>query len=244
MCDICTSKEAGWRGWQELPPPRQCKPVGEWIDLSHCLTEDLSRIPSLPAPTFRRISQLSENSPNVTEIKMVTHFGTHLDAPCHFIQGAPSAEQIPLDRLHGPGVVWRIDVAPLSEITVEQLEQARPIMQRGDIVLISTNWARHIGTSLYEDQPHLSLAAAQWLVDHGAKIVAVDFSTPDLTAYKRPPGFRWPVHKIMLSNGVLIAEHLTNLAPLEGRTVEAMFMGLNIRGSDGLPARVLARAAV
>jgi kynurenine formamidase len=41
---------------------------------------------------------------------------------------------------------------------------------------------------------------------------------------------------------VLIAEHITGLAPLAGRRAEIMFLGLNIAGSDGAPARAIARA--
>ena len=37
----------------------------------------------------------------------------------------------------------------------------------------------------------------------------------------------------LLSQGVLIAEHVTSLAPLSGRCTEIMFLGLNIAGSDG-----------
>ena len=37
------------------------------------------------------------------------HGGTHLDAPIHFAEGKPAVDQIPLERLIGPGVV--IDVS-------------------------------------------------------------------------------------------------------------------------------------
>ena len=73
------------------------------------------------------------------------------------------------------------------------------------------------------------------------KLLGVDFSTPDLTAHKRPSGFTWPVHQILLSQGVLVAEHLTNLGGLANQRVEAMFLAIPIAGSDGAPARVLAR---
>jgi kynurenine formamidase len=58
---------------------------------------------------------------------------------------------------------------------------------------------------------------------------------------RRAADFNWPVHHILLSHGVLIAEHLTNLHALAGRRIEAMFLALNIQGADGAPARVVAR---
>jgi arylformamidase len=80
-------------------------------------------------------------------------------------------------------------------------------------------------------------------VAQGAKIVGVDSSTPDQAVHYRPKDFGFPVHNTLLSNGVLIAEHVTNLSPLAGRRVEVMFRGINIAGSDGAPARPVARAA-
>jgi arylformamidase len=49
------------------------------------------------------------------------------------------------------------------------------------------------------------------------------------------------VHNTLLGNGVLIAEHLTNMTALAGRRVEIMFLAINIAGSDGAPARPIAR---
>jgi kynurenine formamidase len=69
----------------------------------------------------------------------------------------------------------------------------------------------------------------------------VDYSTPDLTAHRRPANFGFPVHHTLLGAGVLIAEHMTNLSGLAGRRAEVMFLAINIAGSDGAPARVVAR---
>jgi arylformamidase len=242
MCESCNGALAKWNGWIDIPQPRTCEAIGDWIDLTHCLTEELARIPPLPPQSFRKISRLSERSANVTEMQMAVHIGTHVDAPCHFVVDGPAAHEVPLDRLYGPGVIWKIDVPPLGLIDVVNLESARPVMQRGDIVLISTGWARRIGTPDYWDHPSLTVAAAEWLLERGAKVVGMDFSTPDLPVHVRQPGFDWPVHRKLLANGVLIAEHLTGLDPLENSAVEVMFLGLNIRDSDGMPARAVARA--
>jgi kynurenine formamidase len=94
----------------------------------------------------------------------------------------------------------------------------------------------------YHDNPALGVDGAEWLVAQGAKLVGVDFATPDLAVPHRPRGFDRPVHHVLLGHGVLAAEHLTNLRPLARRRIEAMFLALAIEGSDGGPARVIARA--
>jgi kynurenine formamidase len=115
-------------------------------------------------------------------------------------------------------------------------------MRAGDIVLLDTGRARYVNTHRYEEHASLEPEAAEWLLERGAKIVGVDFATPDLAVPRRTPDFFWPVHHILLSRGILIAEHLTNLGALAGRRAEILFLGLNIAGSDGAPMRAIARA--
>ena len=242
MCESATNKVPGWKGWLDLPAPKISGAAGGWVDLSHRVTETLSRIPSFPQPQIHRIWEIPAHPANVTEVQMVVHHGTHLDAPCHFISDGPAMDQVPLERLYGPGVVWRFDKDDDGLIDVADLERATPRLQPGDIVLLDTGRARHINTERYLRHAALTGEAAAWLVKHGAKLVGVDTATPDLAPGRRPVDFNFPVHRTLLSHGVLIAEHVTGLQPLAGRRAEIMFLGLNIAGSDGAPARAIARA--
>lgn len=245
MCEHYAPIKHGWKGWLTLPEPTGETGAGPWTDLTHVMTEDLSRSTAFPKPEFRKLLSMREGgNANITELHMVAHHGTHVDAPSHFMADGPTFEQIPLERLYGPAVIWRIEKEPFAPITADDLKTARPKLKRGDMVLLDTGWAQYVNTDKYEDHPYLSMDAASWLVDHQVKLLGVDFSTPDLTAHKRPAGFTWPVHQILLSNGVLVAEHLTNLGSLANQRVEAMFTAIPIAGSDGSPARVLARPLV
>ncbi|HWV53308.1 cyclase family protein [Pseudorhodoplanes sp.] len=241
MCDCPNPAKRAWRGWLPLPPQSGESGIGPWIDLTHRLTEDLSRSPAFPRPTIRQIIAMPKDPANVTEIQMVCHHGTHVDAPRHFMLDGPSFDQIPLDRLYGPAVVWRIEKGPFAVITPEDFEEAHPKVRAGDMVLLDTGWAQHVNSDIYEDHASLSPEAAEWLVDHQVKLLGIDCSTPDLTSHKRPASFTWPVHQILLSQGVLIAEHLTNLRALANSRVEAMFLALPVAGSDGGLSRAVAR---
>ncbi|MFQ5954382.1 MAG: cyclase family protein [Kiloniellales bacterium] len=232
-----------WHGWPQLPLPSARPEDGGWHELSHVLSEGLKRTPSFPKPRIEKLLCMPGDRLNLTEIQMVCHFGTHLDAPCHFILDAPALHQIPLERMYGPGVVWRIEVEPDGLIEPTHLAAARPAARPGDIVLIDSGFHLDIETDRYERHPSLSPDAARWLVDQGVKLLGVDFATPDLAHGRRGEGFNWPVHHILLSRGVLIGEHLTNLRPLSGRRVEVIFLALNIQHADGAPARVIARPA-
>jgi kynurenine formamidase len=116
---------------------------------------------------------------------------------------------------------------------------AKPTCRNGWSTLI---WRPPTVTRELKDH-ELTGEAAAWLVKQGgAKIVGVDTATPDLPPGRRPADVAFPVYYTPLSQGVLIAEHVTGLAPLSGGCTEIMFLGLNIAGSDGAPARATARA--
>jgi kynurenine formamidase len=231
-----------WYGWAPCPASAAASGAGPWLELSHTLRADLSHVAFFPDARFERIATMPRDPMNATAMHMVCHYGTHVDAPCHFIPDGPAFHEIPLERLYGPGVVWRLDCAAGETITARHLAAQLPRMRPGDIVLLDAGWAARFGRPEYDDNPALDVDAARWLVAQGAKLVGVDFATPDLAVPRRPRGFDWPVHHVLLGHGVLIAEHLTNLRPLAGRRIEAMFLALAIEGSDGGPARVIARA--
>ena len=233
-------ERTAWLGWSS----RSSAYGGGWVDLSRVLTNDMPRVAMFPPPRFERIMAMPHDPVNVTEVQMVVHVGTHLDAPSHFIPGAPDIDEVPLDRLHGPGVVWAIpDLQPYDEIGPEHFAAARPALHPDDMVLLDTGWAGHFGTATYDRHPNLTEDAAQWLVDQQVKAIGFDFPTPDLCYERRGPGFNWPVHQVLLSNGVLIGEHLAGTDRLAGQRVEVFFLPLRIKGSDGGPARVIARPA-
>ena len=233
--------EHPWRGWLDVPLPSARPEDGGWTQLNHVLNEDLQRVPLLPKPRIRKLLCMPDDRLNVTELKMVCHTGTHLDAPCHFIPDAPAVHQIALERMYGPGVVLRVEVEPDGLIGADQLAAARPAPRPGDIVLIDSGFHLDFESDRYMRHPSLSPEAARWLVDQGVKLVGVNFATPDLAHHNRAQDFNWPVHHILLSHGVLIGEHLTNLRPLAGQRLEVMFMALDIEHADGAPARVIAR---
>ena len=241
MCENCPKAPKGWIGWIELPDRPVGKPAGPWIDLTHKVGPGMPCASIFPKPTFGKLRSLPGDPFNVTDIHMVAHAGTHVDAPLHYFMDSPDMADIPPDRLRGPGVVWSIDCQPNQIIGAADLEQCRPTLEPGDILAVDTGWAKRFGTPEYEHHPSFDAGAAQWMLEHKVKLLACDFATPDLVYRLREPGFDWPVHRILLANGILVCEHLTGHAALSGERVEFFFGALPITGGDGAPARVAAR---
>jgi kynurenine formamidase len=242
MCDCKDSRGRGWIGWQPMPEGAPSLAAGPWVDLSHRLSKSMPRAMGLPEPSFRRVKSLPEDPLNVTEMQMVVHIGTHVDSPRHFFMDGPAFQDIPLERLSGPGVVVSVTGKAAGEtIEPDDLARAQAKIRPGDIVALHTGWSDYAGSHSYHDHPYLSPAAAEWLADRGIKLLACDLPTPDQPIGRRPPDYDWPAHHILLSRGILISENVTGLAPLVNQRVEFAFLALNIEESDGAPARVLAR---
>ena len=243
MCDCPTTPVAGWKGWQTLPARQPMQPVGDWVDLSHPLSTDVPRVPSFPAPVFDLIRRMPDDPLNVTEMQMVVHIGTHIDSPRHFFLDGPAMEDIPLNRLCGRGIVWPVTLPNRARlIEPHHLAGLEGRLAPGDALVLDTGWHNRAGSDAYDnDHPALSLECADWLLAQRVRLVALDLPTPELPVRKRPVEFDFPIHKRLLQHGVLIVEHITNLAPLRGKTVELVCAALNIAGADGAPARIIAR---
>lgn len=179
----------------------------------------------------------------ITHLTLSTHVGTHVDAALHFLPDGRSIDQYPLEQFTGPGVVIdvpREGVVPVGRAEVEALE---PDVREGDIVLFHFGYGRRFGTPDYVHHPYLAEDTAHWLVDRGVRMIGVDTPTPDLGGAHRPPDYPFPVHVALLARDILIIEHLgADLALLAGQRVEVIAVPMPVRGADGAPATVLARA--
>ena len=240
MVNAFAAARAPWSGWSPIPTP-EFGGGSQWKDISYAITESLSRAPSFPQPVIKKIENLPQDPANVTHVSMAVHHGTHVDAPSHFFVDGPTMDQVPLDRLYGRGILYRVNAQPGEQLTVEQIQGSGPAPSLGDIVIIDTGWHKFMNLENYGDAPSLCPAAAEWLRDCGVKLVAIDASTPDLPAHRRTPTFDWPVHQILLGSGVLIGEHMANLSSLKPGIIEVFFGVTAFVGADAGPARVIAR---
>src|SRR5215212_4963982 len=136
MCEACDTPGTGWRGWRELPPMEASKPAGPWLDLSYPISAGMPRAHIFPAARVHKFMTLPPDPINVTQFEMVVHTGTHVDAPRHFFKDAPAFDEIPLERLHGSGVVLHFQAEPGGVIDARDLERGEPAVRPGDIVAL------------------------------------------------------------------------------------------------------------
>lgn len=213
------------------------------IDLSLPIEEGMMTFPTHWHPVVE-ITILGRHGIEGRETRKVvlgTHIGTHADAPRHFIPNGGTIDEVPLDVLVGAATVADFtECQPLQEIDVADLKR-----RLGDKVpkrlILRTGWSRYFGDmKFYNEYPFLSENAAQWLVDNGVRLIAMDTPSPDNPAHSRGTAKDSPNHKILLGAGVVLVEYLTNLKALTALEVELIVMPLKLKGCDGAPARCAA----
>lgn len=176
------------------------------------------------------------------------HFGTHVDAPVHVIEGTAGVDRIDLSRLVGDAVVLDCRAAVGRGITAADLQAATPTVQAGDIVLIYVAEPPGHLDGFIVEQTHVTEDGARWLVERGVSAVGVETACFEHSyqrmivdrAYEPPETNPWPAHRICLENDVYIIEGLTNLASIAGQRVKFAAAPLPVPGSSGSPVRAYA----
>lgn len=176
------------------------------------------------------------------------HFGTHVDAPSHVIQGAPSVERLDLGRLFGEAVVVDCSFARGRGLTGDDFARVRPSIRAGDIVLVYTGEETGSPDEFLVNQTYVTPGGAQWLVDAHVNAVGVEpFGFEHVyngvcvrECYRPEITDPWPAHRICLSAGIYIIEGLANLHDLAGRRVRFCGLPLAVPNSSGSPIRAIA----
>lgn len=203
------------------------------IDVSVRLDSALPAYPGNTPFSLEAIKRIANgDSSNVSTIHMSVHGGTHVDAPRHFFDNGSGAEALPLDMLCGRARV--IELTTRGNVTAQDLAA---FDLREDVrVLLKTHNSRLWGSpDFHKDFIGVSEGAARFLVDHGVKVLGVDYLSVE--PFKTPGA---PSHHVLLGAGTIVIEGL-NLRDVDPGSYEMFCLPLAIAGSDGAPARVVLR---
>jgi arylformamidase len=173
---------------------------------------------------------------SITKLAMGAHTGTHVDAARHFYPDGPTIDEYPLESFVGPGAVLDLTRDGPGAVSAEDLERAAPGIARGDVVFIHFGFAERFRDASYAAHPHLSVDAAELLVERQVRLFGTDTLTPDAPALARGDDFDYPVHRLLLGNGIPIVENLgAGLRTIAGRSLTLGALPLRIDGGDGAP---------
>ncbi len=208
------------------------------IDLSHTIEDGMITYKGLPAPLICDFLSREESKGHYAEgtefqigkIEMVGNTGTYLDSPFHRYADGKDLSDLDLESvaaLDGIKISIPETVTEIDHTFFEGLDL------KNKVALVHTNWSRHWNTDQYfEDHPHLTKSAAEYLKNSGVSLVGIDSYNID--------GIRTnvrPVHTILLGSEILIVEHMNNLAALPDSGFKFYAVPVKIKGFGTFPVR-------
>jgi arylformamidase len=202
-------------------------------DVSLTIEPDMAVWPGDAPVAVETFSALAAGgSSNLSLLRMGSHTGTHVDAPCHFIEGAAGVDAISPDILTGPARLFqlpevkRIDRSVLEGLALEGV--SRLLLGTGNSALLGKR-------PLSMDYVFVTGDAAGYMVEKGVSLVGIDY-----LSIEEHGTVGHPVHHALLGAGVVVVEGL-DLAGVPSGDYELMCLPLKLKDADGAPARVFLR---
>ena len=199
------------------------------IDLSHSIKNNLQVYPGDEQPTLVNIKDYSLNG--YTDFKLNTgHTGTHIDGPMHLTPSETFLSSFPPESFIGKGCVLNVK----GEDIIKWKDVYSTGLIDKEIVLFYTGYEKYFGTKKYlSDNPVIDEGLAEKLIILKIKMIGIDLMSPDKSPF--------PVHKLLLSHNILIAENITNLNKLLNiKNFGIIALPLKI-DADSAPARIIAK---
>lgn len=228
-----------------------------WIDLTHPFDQTTIYWPtSQPFRLELAHRGLTERGfwYEANNYSAAEHGGTHIDAPSHFAKGKWSVDQIPLDRLIGPGI--KVDVSLKTRNNPDYLISKQDFLEwerrygripPGSIVLVRTGWERfwpdkkkYLGTAKRGGLanlhfPGFSQEAALFLVQNRTvRSIGLDTASLDYGQSKE-----FLAHRVFGQANVPGFENLHQLDSLPAKGFRVIALPMKIGQGSGSPLRII-----
>ncbi|MDR0294375.1 MAG: cyclase family protein [Oscillospiraceae bacterium] len=175
------------------------------IDLSHRLDKQIPVYPGDPPLSLEQTKTPEWDKYTAYALRTGLHAGTHIDMPMHMVEDARFACDYDPALFTGEGLL--LDARGEDPVRMKPAYRALPL--RGRVVLLWTGFDRRFyEPDYFTAYPAVEEELARFLLDGGIKMLGIDAPAPD-----KPP---FPVHKLLLGNGVFILENAANLEALCG----------------------------
>jgi arylformamidase len=222
--------------------------VSDWIDISIPLRNAMVHWPSDPTVQIVRLKDANAGDKvTLTDLHFISHTGTHIDAPLHFIRGGNTIDKMPLDAAFG--IVRVIEINDKESIRPEHLEPLN--IQKGERILFKTENSSWIYKTdeFHKKYVFLTPESALYLVERGVRLVGLDYLT--LSAYETENEYESiPVyqaksgihrtHRALLGNGIYILESI-NLSDAKAGYYELVALPIRLENGDAGLTRAILR---
>jgi arylformamidase len=208
-----------------------------WYDISVPIKQGMNYLPIDPvAPKIYRFSDVELGAKvTMSMIEIISHTGTHIDTPLHFIPGGSTVSDMPLDATIGPARV--IEIEDPETVNVAELEKHN--IRKGERILCKTRNSPEAYESprFVEDYVYLDADAALFLAEKGIVLFGLDCIT--IGDIKNEESVI-KTHQRLLSAGIYILEGCA-LGHVPAGEYEMLCLPLLMYHGDAGPCRAILR---
>ncbi|MGL5616798.1 MAG: cyclase family protein [Sarcina sp.] len=201
------------------------------IDLTHKIEEEMTVFDESERPIIKKNFFAEKDGFTLTELKIFSHTGTHIDGPLHLFEEGKSLNDFPLENFIGKAL--QIEVKDSKIITLELIKKF-PI-ENYDFILFNSGYGELFNSDDYlKGYPVLESKATEFLANSSIKGVGFDLISPD-----KMEDSNLSNHKILLGKEKIIIENLANLSKAPKEFVLSI-LPIKFDLNDGSPVRAVA----
>jgi arylformamidase len=208
-----------------------------WYDISVPLKQGMIYLPLDPVPPkIYRYSDVELGAKvTMSMLEIISHTGTHIDAPRHFIPGGSTISDMPLDATIGPARV--IEIKDPEKIKVPELKKHN--IKKGERLLFKTRNSpmSYESPQFVEDYVYLDGSAADYLAEKGIILFGLDNLT---IGHFKEEGNLVKTHQTLLAAGIYILEDCA-LGHVPPGQYELLCLPLLMFKGDAGPCRAILR---
>ena len=146
-------------------------------DLAQPIYNNGPQFPGQPPNSIRYHQRAAVDGATVERLEIMTHSGSHVDAPFHYKPELPCISELPLSHFYGPCVA--LDLRPIEAchpIDATDLRRHEALITGGIFLLLKTGWGdRRANTKEFlTSWPYMSGDGARYLVERGIKGFGID----------------------------------------------------------------------
>ena len=186
------------------------------------------------------------NRAMISVLSIMSHNGTHIDAPRHMIEKGMPIDQIPLAQVVGEGALINLpNKGPNSVVTVKDILDSGVALGPNRIAVINTGWTDKMWgkPEFWTQMPYLEAGVGELMAEKGVPALAIDVfpEKPLWRGVKLAPGEVWVAnHLALFRKNIPLIQFVTNLSQIGANRFVLVALPLKIKGADGSPARVVA----
>jgi len=202
------------------------------IDISRLISEETAVFPGDTPFSRNWVMAIADGcSCNTSTITLSAHTGAHADAPSHYVDGAATIDEVPLDQYVGRCRVIHArhpDAIRLDDIEGMDLAREERLLFRTPRAPADDTWQ--------DDFTYLSVEVAERAAREGLRLIGIDTPSVDPSDSKT-----LDAHKALFSGGVSLLESI-DLSAVDEGVYELIALPLRIARGDSSPVRAVLRS--